>query len=58
MFGIASLSSSSVQPLSIIVERNRSLSVRTIRSRSIDWPRDSGPWIFPKYSEFELMSSV
>ena len=38
MFGIASLSSFSVQPLSIIVERYRSLSVRTMMSRSIDWP--------------------
>ena len=48
MFGIASLSSFSVQPLSIIVERCRSLSVRTTMSRSIDWPCESGRWIFPK----------
>ncbi len=26
-------------------------------SRSIPWPRESGPWIFPKYSSFELISS-
>ena len=26
-------------------------------SRSIDCPCESGPWIFPKYSAFELMSS-
>ena len=26
-------------------------------SRSIDCPFESGPWIFPKYSPFELMSS-
>ena len=57
MFGILSLSSSSTQPLSIISPRKRSLSVRTMMSRSIDWPCESGRWIFPKYSAFELMSS-
>jgi len=33
------------------------LSVRTMISRSIPSPFDSGPWIFPKYSSFELISS-
>jgi hypothetical protein len=57
MFGIRSLSSFSTQPLSIIRPRKRSLSVRTMMSRSIELPCDSGRWIFPKYSAFELMSS-
>ncbi len=57
MFGIRSLSSSSTQPLSIISPRKRSLSVRTMMSRSIEFPCESGRWIFPKYSPFELMSS-
>jgi hypothetical protein len=56
-FGIRSLSSSSTQPLSIIRPRKRSLSVRTMMSRSIELPCESGRWIFPKYSAFELMSS-
>ena len=58
MFVITSLSSFSAQPFSIMSERYCSLSVRTMMSLLIDWPRESGPWIFPKYSEFELMSSV
>ena len=57
MFGIFSLSSGSTQPLSSIRPRNRSLSVSTMMSRSIPRPCESGPWIFPKYSGLELMSS-
>ena len=48
MFGIALLSSFSAQPLSISRPGKRELSVRTMMSRSIDWPCDSGRWIFPK----------
>src|SRR5438093_8998460 len=58
MFGIALLSSFSTQPLRINSDGKRELSVITMMSRSIDWPRESGPWIFPKYCEFELMSST
>ncbi len=58
MFGIALLSSFSAQPLSIRRPGKRELSVRTMMSRSIDWPCESGPWIFPKYDALSLMSSV
>ena len=58
MFVITSLSSFSAQPFLDHERRYCSLSVRTMMSLLIDWPRESGPWIFPKYSEFELMSSV
>ncbi len=58
MFGIALLSSFSVQPFWIIREGKRELSVRTMMSRSIDCPRDSGPWIFPKNEALSLMSST
>ena len=47
-FGIALLSSFSAQPLSISRPGKRELSVSTTMSRSIDWPCDSGLWIFPK----------
>ena len=57
MFGISSLLSSSTQPLLFMSPRKRSLSVSTMMSRSIPLPCESGPWIFPKYSAFELMSS-
>ena len=57
MFGIALLSSCSAQPLSIRSPGKRELSVRTMMSRSIDWPCDSGRWILPKYEALSLMSS-
>ena len=58
MFGIAFLSSFSAQPFSISSAGKRELSVRTMMSRSIDWPRESGPWIFPKNTALSLMSSM
>ena len=48
MFGIALLSSFSAQPFAISSDGKRELSVRTMMSRSIDWPCESGRWIFPK----------
>ncbi len=48
MFGIALLSSFSTQPFLIKRSGYRELSVMTMMSRSIDCPRESGPWIFPK----------
>jgi hypothetical protein len=48
MFGIALLSSFSSQPLSMRMRGKRVLSVITMMSRSIDWPCESGRWIFPK----------
>ena len=57
MLGIALLSSFSAQPLSIRSPGKRELSVRTMMSRSIDWPCESGRWIFPKYVALSLMSS-
>ena len=56
-FGIFSRSSSSSQFSSIIRPGYRELSVMTMISRSIPSPFESGPWIFPKYSSFELISS-
>jgi hypothetical protein len=56
-FGIALRSSFSSQPLSIRMAGKRELSVRTMMSRSIDWPCESGRWIFPKYVALSLMSS-
>ena len=37
--------------------RAQSQAVGTMMSRSIPWPRESGAWISPKNSSFELMSS-
>src|SRR5207237_8625714 len=45
-------------PILIVDETSRALSVSTTMSRSMDWPRDSGPSIFPKYEALSLMSSV
>ena len=56
-FGMALLSSFSAQPLSISRPGKRELSVRTMMSRSIERPCESGPWIFPKYEALSLMSS-
>jgi hypothetical protein len=56
-FGIALLSSFSAQPLSISRLGKRELSVRTMMSRSIDCPCESGRWIFPKYVALSLTSS-
>ena len=56
-FGICSRSSASSQFSSIIRPGYRELSVMTMISRSIPSPFESGPWIFPKYSSWELVSS-
>ena len=58
MFGMRSGTSGSAQPRSIMRPGNRELSVRTMMSRSIPRPCDSGPWIFPKYWALSLISSV
>src|SRR5215212_7206182 len=58
MFGIDCLSIFSIQPSLIIRPGKPDESVMTIRSRWIDWPRESGPWIFPKNDGLSLMSSV
>ena len=57
MFGIRLLSSFSTQPLSSIRPRKRVV-VGQDDDVAVDaWPCESGPWTFPKYSGFALMSS-
>jgi len=58
MFGSALLSSGSSQPSSIMRAGRPDESVRTMMSRSTDWPCESGPWIFPKNESLSLMSST
>src|SRR4051795_4096487 len=58
MFGMEGLSSFSSQPSLTIRPGKPDESVITMMSWPIDCPRASGPWIFPKYDWFSLMSSV
>ena len=58
MFGIADLSSFSSQPSWIMRAGSPDESVRTMMSRWIDCPCESGPSIFPKYWSLSLMSST
>ena len=58
MFGMALLSSFSTQPFWTSSAGYGELSVSTMMSRPIDWPRASGAWIFPKKPALSLMSSM
>ena len=59
MFGIARLVEL-LEPAELDhpARAGRTQSVRTMMSRPIDWPCESGPWIFPKNESLSLMSST
>ena len=56
MFGMADLSSFSTYPSRII--RPAIQSVRTVMSRSIDWPCESAARFLPNHSSLSLTSSM
>ena len=58
MFGMTLLSSFSTQPFLTSSAGYGELSVMTIMSRSIDWPRRQRAWIFPKNLALSLTSSM
>ncbi len=58
MFGMTLLSSFSTHLFLTSSAGYGELSVITIMSRPIDWPRRSCAWIFPKKLALSLMSSM